>query len=225
MEWNSVRNTLRQFAADMQRERHGRDWGTQNRYDGGGRDRSYGGGGSERWNAREDYGYSPHNSSIGFNGEPRQQREYGSYASHGYSRHEGQQPEMDERTFKKHMEQYFRKVKEGEIEPSDELCEFIVLAAQECMGSGESRHGGHDEEEHEEYKEAIERLREAPANEKQKLMSELFGDDLEPDEKVVLKYMAEQKPYKRLAMEKGMTLERWKDARKSLKQVYKRNKR
>lgn len=127
---------------------------------------------------------------------------------------------MDERTFKKHMEQYFRKVKEGEIEPSAELCEFIMLAAQECMGGGEAHHGGHDEEEHEEYKDAIERLREAPANEKQKLMTELFGDDLEPDEKVVLKYMAEQKPYKRLAMEKGMTLERWKAAKKSLKHIF-----
>lgn len=171
----------------------------------------------QSWNRQgQDWNRTP-NNTIGFN----QEREYGSpgmrQGSSSYAGHE----------FSEEMEKYWRGLCDGSIEVPEHMakamCVMVAEAVKEhgsAMGSSGSY--GYDEEEHERYKDAIERLREAPANEKQKLMSELFGDDLEPDEKVVLKYMAEQKPYKRLAMEKGMTLERWKDAKKSLKHKIKR---
>jgi DNA-binding CsgD family transcriptional regulator len=48
-------------------------------------------------------------------------------------------------------------------------------------------------------------------------MKELFEVDLTPDEQKVLQVMSEQKSYKRIAQEKGMSLERYKEAKKSLK--------
>ena len=214
-DWERVRHVVRQFAQDVQRERdgHGRDWSTQNRYDGGAeRGGSYNGGG-EHWN--RDYGYSPQNATMGFHNH--QPREYGQKQQGGshYETHEHREQEP----FHKQMERYFREVKEGRVDPPAEMCEMLALVAGECMGGG-SRHGshhGHDEVEHERYKDAIERLREAPANEKQRLMKELFEDDLSPDEQTVLRVMSEQKSYKKLSQERGMSLERFKEAKKSLK--------
>ena len=172
------------------------------------------------WNRQgQDWNRTP-NNTIGFN----QGQEYGSPGMRQGT------ASFNEREFGEEMKKYWRGLCDGSIEVPDDMAKAMCVMVAEAvkqhgseMGAGGSY--GYDEDEHERYKEAIERLREAPANEKQKMMTELFGDDLEPDEKVVLKYMAEQKPYKRLAMEKGMSLERWKAARKSLKQVYKRNKR
>lgn len=198
--WERVRNAMRDFGRNMQEERHDREWNpNHNGWDG---NRPYGG--SEPWRNR-DYGYPPQNS-IGFNTQQpyHQQREYGHHQQQGYS-----QREMD---FEEQMEQYFRGIKEGSIEAPSELCEMIAMVSSEY-----SQGGGNEDEEHERYKDAIERLREAPPNEKQKLIKELFVSDLTRDEQIVLQTMAEMKPYKRLAAEKGITLERYKEAKKHLK--------
>lgn len=200
--WERVRNAMREFGRNMQEERHDREWSPNRNGDGQG----YSYGGNETWRNR-DYGYSPQNA-IGFNSNQQynQQREYGRHHQQGFSQH-GE-------SFEEQMEQYFRDIKSGRIDPPAEMCEMMAMAASECSHSGNS---SYEEEEHERYKDAIERLREAPPNEKQKLIKELFENDLTRDEQIVLNTMAEMKSYKRLASEKGITLERYKDAKKSLK--------
>lgn len=189
--WERVRNAMRKFAYDVQedRSRYGHDWPTRNSYDSG-----------------REYGY-PHNSMMGFN--PQQSRGGEKNTHGGYYEHSQEKP------FEEQMEQYFRDIKEGRVEPPAELCEMLSVAAQECVGG--SSHGEMNESEHERYKDAIERLREASPHDKQKLIKELFEEDLSPTEQIVLRIMSEQKSYKRLAQERGITVEQFKDGKKSLK--------
>ena len=171
----------------------------------------------QSWNRQgQDYGHTP-NNTIGFN----QEREYGSpgmrQGSSSYGGHE----------FSEEMEKYWRGLCDGSIEVPEHMVKAMCVMVAEAVKEHGSEMGaggnyGYDEQEHERYKDAIERLREAPANEKQRLMKELFEDDLTPDEQKVLQVMSEQKSYKRIAQEKGMSLERYKEAKKSLKHKLKR---
>lgn len=166
--------------------------------------------GGQNWN------HTP-NNTIGFN----QGQEYGSPGMRQGT------ASFNEREFSEEMKKYWRGLSDGSIEVPEDMAKAMCLMVAEAvkehgLNSEDGAAYGYDEQEHEKYKETIERLREAPANEKQKLMSELFEGDLDDDERAVLKTMAEMKPYKRLAMEKGMSLERWKAAKKRLKHKLKR---
>lgn len=166
----------------------------------------------QNWNRQgQDWNRTP-NNSIGFN----QGQEYGSPGMRQGT------ASFNEREFGEEMKKYWRGLCDGSIEVPDDMakamCVMVAEAVKEHGFNTENGTGyGHDEEEHERYKEAIERLREASPNEKQKLMKELFEDDLTPDEQKVLRVMSEQKSYKRIAQEQGMTLDRFKEAKKNLK--------
>lgn len=197
-DWDRVRDSMREI------ERRGAGYRSDDRYesrrDGGGRYES---------RERDEDDYPRNGRTMGFNGDSS--REMGrSHMKHGYRRSEERGG-----SFAEDMEEWLCDVKEGREDVPDELYAIIGMVVKEMSGG----HRSHDysEEEHERYKEAIERLREAPANEKPRLMKELFEDDLSPDELNVLRVMSEQKSYRKWAAERGMTLERFKEAKKSLK--------
>ena len=197
-DWDRVRDSMREI------ERRGSGYRSDDRYESR-RD------GGDRYESRErdEDDYPRNGRTMRFNGGSS--REMGRpHMKQGYRRSEERGG-----SFAEDMEEWLCDVKEGREDVPDELYAIIGMVVKE-MGGGHRSHD-HDEEEHERYKDAIERLREAPANEKPRLMKELFDDDLTPDEQNVLRIMSEQKSYRKWAAERGMTLERFKEAKKSLK--------
>lgn len=168
-------------------------------------------------------GYEPRNT-MGFNPgqNSHQQHEYG-MPHREYQR--------EEHEFDKRMEDYFRRLNEGRVQVPDALCELVANGVHMYMGNSgggsrhEWQHGDSDEEEHARFKEAIEKLREAPSmQEKERLMKELFPDDLTAEELTVLRDMANTKSYRQKARDKwgpNATADRWMEVKKALKHKYK----
>lgn len=165
----------------------------------------------------------PHRQPMGFNpGQNSHQHEYG-MPHREYQR--------EEHEFDKRMEDYFRRLNEGRVQVPDALCELVANGVHMYMGNSgggsrrEWQHGDSDEEEHARFKEAIEKLREAPSmQEKERLMKELFPDDLTAEELTVLRDMANTKSYRQKARDKwgpNATADRWMEVRKALKHKYK----
>ena len=139
--------------------------------------------------------------------------------------------QREEHEFDKRMEDYFRRLNEGRVQVPDALCELVANGVHMYMGNSgggsrhEWQHGDSDEEEHARFKEAVEKLREAPTmQEKERLMKELFPDDLTPEELTVLRDMANTKSYRQRARDKwgpNATADRWMEIKKALKHKYK----
>lgn len=122
-------------------------------------------------------------------------------------------------SFKEHMKRYFKDIKEDRLEAPAEIYEMIMTCARMCGGEychDDVRHED-EHEEHKRWKDAIEQLREAGPNDKHRMIKELFVDDLTSDELIVLRALAEMKPTKRWALEKGLSEERWHKAKAELK--------
>ena len=139
--------------------------------------------------------------------------------------------ERDEHEFDKRMEDYFRRLNEGRAEVPVALCELVANGVHMYMGNSgggsrnEWQHGNSDEEAHARFKEAVEKLREAPSmQEKERLIKELFPDDLTAEEMTVLRDMASTKSYRQRARDKwgpNATADRWLEVKKAIEHKYK----
>lgn len=162
------------------------------------------------------YEQRPH-SSMGFNPYQNDSRHRQPYSQQEYGRphHEYQRDELE---FDKRMDDYFRRINEGRTQVPDSLCDVVATGVSMYMGNSGD---GSQDATHARYKEAIERIREASnMQEKEKLIKELFTDDLTPDEMVVLRDKAMAKSYHQKAREKwgnNGSYDRWLEAAKNLK--------
>ena len=168
------------------------------------------------------YEQRPHNTMV-FDHYQNSTQQRPQYQPHEYGRPH-REYQREEHEFDKRMEDYFRRLNEGRTQVPDALCDVVATGVSMYMGNSED---GSQNNTHMRYKEAIERIREANSmQEKEKLMKELFSDDLTPDEQVVLRDMAMAKSYRQKAREKwgnGANWERWLDAKKSLKHKLKQS--
>ena len=220
---NRVANAMRHFWQNRRGGNQGEGYGGgyDNRSDGG----SYNGRpGYNPGNPYEEHGQYEQRPQNGIGFDPYQNSsQYGQlhHQQHEYGRpHHDYQREQHE--FDKRMEDYFRRLNEGRTQVPDALCEVVATGVSAYMGNSK---GGSQNDTHMQYKEAIERIREASnMQEKEKLMKEFFGDNLTPDAQIVLRDMAMSKSYHQKAREKwgnGAGWERWLEAKKELEHGFK----
>jgi hypothetical protein len=213
-------DAMRRFFHNRSGGDHGGGDGYDNRYDGGGQ--FYNGiPGYNPGNPYEEPGRYDQRPNAGMGFDPYQNSQHHQQQQHEYGRpHREYQREEEE--FDKRMDDYFRRMSEGRTNVPESLCEVVASGVHMYMGNSGC---GSQGDSHNRYKEAIERIREANSmQEKEKLMKEYFGDDLTEDEKVVLRDMATMKSYRQKAREKwgnNASMERWMEARKSLKHKFK----
>lgn len=161
----------------------------------------------------------PHQRTMGFNGQRSQGREeeYGLYER----RESGG---GDYKEFHRHMSRYWRDMskamKSGDIEESRELMETMAMVAAEAVRYCMEEKGDGEESEshkssHKKLEKAVNKIRRAPLQDRNKLMREMFPD-LQGAAQRVLQDMVAQDGVEQRARKLNMSEDEYCDAQKKL---------